>query len=88
MKGMSPKKITTTRSPLASEYLEQKKLSSQNKRTATSKKSAKPNALPEDVVTLSSDQPDDQNLPAKLKPSQPVTFAEKQALKVQFSIRV
>jgi hypothetical protein len=85
---MSPKKINAIRSPLDTEYIEQKKLASQNKKAVRANKSAKTNVLPEDVVTLSSEQPDGQHLPTKLKPSQAVTFEEMQALQVEFSIRV
>jgi len=40
----------------------------------------------EDVVTLSLVHLDSGEQPKKLKPSQPVTFAEKQAIKAQFSV--
>jgi len=83
---MKPSKITTI-SPLAAEYLEQKKRIAQNKKAALFRKHANVAALPEDVVTLSSENPDLQNISGKKKPSKPVTFEEKQALNAEFSIR-
>jgi hypothetical protein len=75
--------------PLEVEYKELVKQSAVEKRTANggtntaSRRSERP--LPEDVVTLSSTQPDVEQRP-KLKPSQPVTPTEKQALYVPFSV--
>jgi hypothetical protein len=40
----------------------------------------------EDFVTLSVALLDGEESPRKLKPSQPVTFAEKQAIQAQFSV--
>ena len=40
----------------------------------------------EDVVTISSERPTTEGAAAKLKPSQPVTHAEKHALQSGFSI--
>jgi hypothetical protein len=82
---MTPPKIKAM-SPLAVEYEEQKKLVAQNKITASSQKRAKSVTPPEDVVTLSSENPDSQNLSGKTEPSQPVTHEEKQALETEFSI--
>ncbi|NVN92540.1 MAG: hypothetical protein HXX11_18350 [Desulfuromonadales bacterium] len=84
---MTPPKIQT-KTPLTTEYLEQKKLVAQNKKLVSSQKQAKTDIPPDDVVTLSSEHPDAQNVETIKKPSQPVTFEEKQALKAEFSVRV
>lgn len=84
---MSSTTIQNIRTPLAEEYLEQKKLVSRNNKSVSSPRLAQPKTLPEDVVTLSSEQPDDDNAPRKLKPSQPVSFEEKRALRLIFSVR-
>lgn len=47
---------------------------------------ATPNAA--DTVTLSPEQPDDNSMLDRVKPSQPVTLEEKQALISEFSIQV
>ena len=83
---MSPIKIHKTPSPLASEYIFQKKLVSQNKKTVSVQKPPKAGMLPEDVVTLSADQPEDKNSPSGLLSSQPVTFEEKGSLNSTYSI--
>jgi hypothetical protein len=80
---MSPIKTNKMLSPLASEYVVQKKLLSQNKRSASVQKPPKAGILPADVVTLSEDKPDDQALPSM---SLPVTFEEKRSLNSTFSI--
>jgi len=75
--------------PLEAEYKELVKQSAQEKRSANggtntaSRQAGRP--LPEDVVTLSSAKTDEETRP-KLKPSQPVTPTEKQALYVPFSV--
>ena len=80
---MSPRKINNTPTPLASEYVDQKKLVLQEKKAAVKQHKTEST---EDVVTISSQQPDAQNRTAQLPPSQPVTFEEKQALKSTFSV--
>lgn len=81
---MTAIKINKTPSPLASEYVVQKKLVSQNKKAAN--KQTKTEAPTEDVVTLSSNQPNAQEAPSGLPASQPVSTEEKQALKSTFSV--
>ena len=71
--------------PLETEYKEQIKLSARSSRLATTAQSGKSQVLPEDVVSLSSTATGLGDLPAKLRPSQPVSFSEKQHLINQFS---
>jgi hypothetical protein len=83
---MSPIKTNKTPSPLASEYIFQKKLVSQNNKTVSVQKTPKSSILSGDAVTLSADQLEDQNVPSRLFSSQPVTFEEKGSLNSTYSI--
>ncbi len=75
--------------PLEAEYKELVKQSAVEKRSANgggntaSRQAGRP--LPEDIVTLSSAKTEEETRP-RLKPSQPVTLTEKQALYVPFSV--
>lgn len=80
--------IKSILSPLAVEYLDKKKRASGYNKSVLTQKTAKRNDAPEDIVTLSSEQPEDQVFPGKPKSSQAVTFEEKQALKLELSVRV
>ena len=86
MRIMPPSKIHSIRTQLTTEYFEPKKQASQQATTVVPKKPARPDVLPEDIVTISSRRSDDQIPPARLKPSQPVSIEEKQALRSGFSI--
>lgn len=81
---MTAMKINKAPSLLASEYVVQKKLDLQNKKAAN--KQTRAEASTEDVVSLSSNQPDAQEAPSRLPASQPVNVKEKQALKSTFSV--
>ena len=74
----------TPPSPLAIEYSAQKKQNAQSNKSATSRL----NAIHEDVVTLSSGQPDILNTPVKAEPSKPVTLEEQRLLYSGFSVQV
>lgn len=80
---------STLSTPLEAEYRELVRQSATEKRSAGSRTNLDARksgaALPEDVVTLSTDRQDVET-PKKLKPSQSVTLAEKQALYVPFSV--
>jgi hypothetical protein len=85
---MPSTKIKTILSPLAVEYLEKKKQVSRDNKPESTTKTAKQGDAPEDTVTISSEQPEDLVFPVKPKSSQAVTFEEKQALKLELSVRV
>ncbi len=70
---------------LETEYKAQIKLSSRSSMTANTIPPGTSHILPEDVVSLSSAAPDQGNHPAKLRPSLPVSYPEKQYLRNQFS---
>jgi hypothetical protein len=72
-------------SPLETEYKEQLKQTAKNSRLVNTVQSQKTPGLTEDVVSLSSTATDRGDHPAKLNPSQPVSFSEKQYLTSQFS---
>lgn len=78
-------------SPLEAEYKELRKLPPENSilmSSAAHQKTIQKNIPVEDIVTLSSNEPRNEITPAKSKPSQPVTLAERQALLEGFSIYV
>ena len=70
-------------SPLALEYLAQKKLNSQSNKS----QNLRTNGNQDDTVTLSSEQPVEPNTTAKPLPSKPVTFEEQQLLNSTFSVQ-
>lgn len=83
---LSPQKITSMRRE--AEYSQLVQQQSSGGRTQNRPVKAAPQSdatTPLDTVTLSSVQPDGGAAP-KLKPSQPVTAAEKSALHAQFSV--
>lgn len=83
---MSSTAIKATRTPLAEAYAEQKKRVAQQKTSASPRTPAQQHPLPNDVVTLSTKESGEHTAPDKLKPSQPVTFEEMQALRATFSV--
>jgi|GEM_PF-2714895 len=85
---MPSTKIKTIPSPLAVEYLEKRKQALRDNKPESTTKTAKEDDAPEDSVTISSEQPEDRVFSLKPKSSQAVTFEEKQALKLELSVRV
>ena len=83
---MSSTVIKATRSPLSEAYAEQKKLVAQQNTSASPRTTARQHPATDDIVTLSAEVPGEHTTPDKLKPSQPVTFEEMQALRATFSI--
>lgn len=83
----STKKIAPT--PLETQYRELRRLSPENgspANSAANRKSARQDSSPEDIVTLSSKASRNETPAAKVKPSQPVTQAERRALLYGFSV--
>ena len=76
----------TNQTPLDAEYNRLVKQAAKNNNPAENKSFVRSLGLQEDVVTLSSGGIDAAKPPTKLKPSQPVTRSEMQALQSQFSI--
>ena len=76
---------TNISTPLEAEYKERVKLTSRDNMSPNSAARQTSLRMPEDVVTLSSSVTA-AGEPPRLKPSLPVTPAEKQALQVQFSV--
>jgi len=76
----------TNQTPLDAEYNRLVKQAAKNNNPAENKSFVRSLGLQEDVVTLSSGGIDAAKPLTKLKPSQPVTRSEMQALQSQFSI--
>ena len=82
---MSSATIQPLRAPHTEGYFEGKQQIHRNEKLASARSTSKSKTWQVDTVTLSSEQQDDNNHSSTLKPSQPVTFEEKQALMSTFS---
>jgi len=83
---MTPTIRKTIQTPLDAEYKRLVKQTANNNIPAESRGSVMSLGRQEDIVTLSSGVIDAAKPPTKLKPSQPVSRSEMQALQSQFSI--